>query len=306
MSTLRPSDIIPGADLSTGRPVHEPAPVEGPATPSRDQQARSFIWRRRVRTLRRGGLVIAVAAGLAGGWWGWRSGEAARLIATIDSVLPDMNDLPGMTVKQVEVSGTYHLTPDDVIAAASLDDGQKIADVNLNAVRDAVEDLGWVKTARVARLLPDTIRIDVVERTPFALWQYDGILRLIDAEGAEMTRDALGRFATLPLVVGEGAPEHAASIFDLLALEQSLAARIESVVRVGDRRWDVRFVNGVTVRLPEADAGAAWRRLADLDRQQGILSRDIAALDMRLPDRLIVKLTPEAAEARSKRLDGRT
>ena len=309
MSTLRPHDIVPGDAMMQDSPASVRA--DKPSTPvadlsDRDKQARSFVRRRRVQAMRRARLVVLAAVVATGGWWSWQSGTVSRLITSMEGVLPQVGDLPGMTVRQVEVSGIYHLTSDDVIHAAAIAGGAKIADVDLVQVRAAVEDLGWVKTARVARLLPDTIRIEVVERTPFALWQYQGVLRLIDAEGHEMNQDRLGRFATLPLVVGQGAPAHASAILDILGQEEALAARTDSVVRVGDRRWDVRLDNGVMVRLPEKGAGAAWRRLADLERNQGILGRDITALDMRLPDRLIVKLTPEAVEERSKRLDGRT
>ena len=284
----------------------EKAAARKDRTPSVETQARSYIWRRRLRTGRRVGLAVLIVTVVVGGWWGWRSGEAERVWADIRESLPQVSDMPGLTVRQLEVSGNTYLTPQAVSVAANIGEGEKIADLDLVAIRDRIEALGWVKSARVSRLLPDTIRVDVTERKPFALWQHEGLLRLIDAEGVEVTQEKLNRFANLPLVVGEGAPAHAADLQAMLKTEPEMAARIEASVRVGERRWDLKFTNGVTVRLPENDPAGAWAKLAQIERNQGILGRDIAALDMRLPDRLIVRLTPAAAKARREAEDGQT
>ena len=276
------------------------------AAPDRKSQARSFMLRRRLQTIRRISTLVLLAGFVLGGIWAWKSGEADRLIVAIEDVLPQISDMPGLTVKRIDVSGGSYLSAETVSAATGIADGTKIADIDLGAVRLAVEDLGWVKQARVARLLPDMIRIDIVERTPYALWQHDGVLRLVDDLGVEITQDRLNRFAALPLVVGAGAPLHAYDLMNILETQPNLAARVEAAVRVGERRWDLRFTNGVTVRLPELGAPETWERLAELERNQGILGRDIAALDMRLPDRLIVRLTPAAAQARGKENDDRT
>ena len=276
------------------------------AAPDRKSQARSFVLRRRLQTIRRISALVLFACLIGGSVWAWRSGEADRMILAVKDFLPQISDMPSLTVKQVHVSGNHFLTASMVSDATGVIEGTKIADIDLGAVRQAVEDLGWVEQARVARLLPDTIRVDIVERTPYALWQHEGALRLVDALGVEITQDRLNRFAALPLVVGAGAPLHARELMNILDTEPTLATRVEAAVRVGERRWDLRFTNGVTVRLPELGAVEAWGRLAELDRNQGILGRDIAALDMRLPDRLIVRLTPAAAQAREKDNDDRT
>ena len=60
--------------------------------------------------------------------------------------------------------------------------------------------------------------------------------------------------------------------------------------------------NGIEVRLPESDAAAALTALVRLDRDNKILTRDIAAIDLRLPDRVTVQLSDEAAAARAEAL----
>ena len=99
-------------------------------------------------------------------------------------------------------------------------------------------------------------------------------------------------------MVGPGASRAAASLFQMLATEPQLGQRVVNAVRVRDRRWDLDFDNGVTVRLPEDGVADAWAKLAQLEREQKILGRDIAGVDLRLADRVVVRLTPEAMAAR--------
>jgi cell division protein FtsQ len=92
-------------------------------------------------------------------------------------------------------------------------------------------------------------------------------------------------------------------LFAALAEEPDLHRRVSNAVRVRERRWDVELVNGVTVRLPEDEVAAAWRRLGEVERAQRLLDRDIVVIDLRFADRLVVQLNPAAAQAR--RLPGK-
>ena len=185
-----------------------------------------------------------------------------------------------------------------MLKASGLNRGDPILFVDLNAVRARIEQLGWVAQATVERRLPDTIHIDIVEREPFARWQFEGKTVLIDRAGVVLERDDPEAFQQLPRVVGAGAARAAARLFDMLQGEPALAPRVVNAVRVRDRRWDIEFDNGVVARLPEEGAEAAWRQLGALERDQRILGRDINTVDLRLPDRLVVRLTPEAAASR--------
>jgi len=81
--------------------------------------------------------------------------------------------------------------------------GERVGAMN---ARQRIARLGWVRSATVTRLLPDTIRIEIAEREPFALWQRGGELSLIDAEGRPITDEGVQDFAHLPFIVGFGAP----------------------------------------------------------------------------------------------------
>ncbi|MGE0668241.1 MAG: cell division protein FtsQ/DivIB [Sphingomonadales bacterium] len=264
----------------------------------REAQAASFIHRRQVQRLRRIGLIVGSSITVFGSLWMWSSGTFAAIAEAAPGMVPSISDLSGLTVTGIDVSGIHSLEPEEIIIASGVEDGQKIGDIDLDVVRERVESVGWVHSARVSRILPGTIQIAVSERVPYAFWQQNRKLRLIDREGVEITQKDLVHFAKLPLVVGEGAPRHAKALFDLVESEPDLAKRMKAAVRVGDRRWDVHFENGSIVRLPENGADAAWRRLASIEREQGVLERDIVSVDMRLGDRMTVRLTPEAAQAK--------
>ncbi len=299
MSPLNPGRITPGSrDNAMPKRGEKLKRGARPQMTDREAQAASFINRRRVQRMRRIGMIVGGTVTVVGSLWMWTSGTFAAMAEAAPTMVPSISDLSGLTVTQIDVSGIESLEPEEIIIASGVEDGQKIGDIDLDVVRERVESVGWVRTARVSRVLPGTIQIAVSERTPYAFWQQKRKLRLIDREGVEITQKDLVHFAKLPLVVGEGAPKHAKALFDVMESEPALAARIKAAVRVGDRRWDLHFDNGSIVRLPENGADAAWHRLATVEKAEGILERDIVSVDMRLGDRTTVRMTPEAAQAR--------
>jgi cell division protein FtsQ len=150
-----------------------------------------------------------------------------------------------------------------------------------------------VRRASVERQLPGTLYIRLVEREPMALWQEQGVIRVIDRDGEVISGIEPRRFAHLPLVVGADAPAHAEKLIAVMNSEPELRERVTAAVRVGGRRWNVQIEGHIDVRLPENDTAAAWSQLARIERQQGLLSRDVIIIDLRLPDRLVVRTDPE-------------
>jgi cell division protein FtsQ len=153
-----------------------------------------------------------------------------------------------------------------------------------------------VRTAVIERRLPDTLYVRLVERKPLALWQHGGTLDLIDREGAVIPVARLDRFVKLPMVVGEGAASHAAELLEMLASEPDLAARVSAAIRVGERRWNLRIDNTIDVLLPPDETASAWSQLAGLERSSAILKREVLTIDLRLPDRLVLRVSPEPSK----------
>ena len=239
--------------------------------------------------LRIGAFVGIFAVALGGPTWLWRSGwiadswrEARVSAVTVSAEI-------GLTVKEVLLEGRTHAPRAGVLKALGLKIGDPIMGFDIALVRDRIEALPWIESAAVERRLPGVVRVRIVEREPIALWQRKGVLSLIGRDGVPITNLKLGRFRDLLVIVGRDAPRHATNLLVMLASEPALRKRVRAAVRVGARRWNLRLDNGIDVRLPENGAAAAWARLADLDRRHGLLGNDIDTIDLRIPDRLIVR-----------------
>ena len=244
-------------------------------------------------------VIAAVATGLVLGGAAWfaRGGQTVIADALVGVVVRASTSV-GLTVEEVTVRGRKQVGAAELLATLGVASGDSIIDFQPAAARQRLLALDWVEDARIARILPSTIHVDIVERRALALWQEHGRLALIDRDGRVLARADLDRFATMPLVVGPGAATEAAEILDLLATDPALMARVEAAVLVAGRRWNVRLDNGITILLPDVDVGAAWRRLGDLEREHAILGRDIELVDLRVPDRLVVRLSKTAAAVR--------
>jgi cell division protein FtsQ len=206
----------------------------------------------------------------------------------------------GLRIAHVEVQGRLK-TPEPLLRAAlGITPGQPILAYSVQGARARIESINWVRGATVERRLPDTIVVQLTERRPFAVWQHEGKFRLIDRDGQVVTDSDVADFASqLPLVVGAGAPAAAAALLDVLAAQPDIQARVVAAVRVGERRWNLRMKNGADVLLPEGAETQALARLAELQAQHALLDRPLQAIDMRLPDRLVLR-PPVVREADPK------
>lgn len=249
-------------------------------------------------------LALGLAAFLIGGpAWLWHSGLIAAWAGAVQDAAITQTARAGLTVQNVLLEGRHNTPRRTVLRAVRLERGDAILGVEIGAIRGRLKAVSWIREATVARRLPDTIAIRIVERQPFALWQRRGKLVLVDDLGAVITGRGLGAFRNLPILVGEQAPRHAPSLFAMLQSEPRLAKQVVSAARIGDRRWNLELRNGIKIRLPETDPHVAWHRLARLDARHRLLARDIRMIDMRLPDRLILK--PGALGAQATRDKGR-
>jgi len=215
----------------------------------------------------------------------------------------------GFTVSGYQIVGLNHMDRrliDEVVT----DELKRAADeagaakapqalVDVVGIRQRLLRFGWVKDARVSRRLPDTLVIDIVERNPVALWQSSGRLALIDAEGVVLDRVPVDKMPDLPLLIGPGANSQEQQLDRLMADVPTLKPQLASATWVGGRRWDLNFQSGETVALPEGEAAArgALTRFAKLDKSSGLLGRGIVRFDLRIPDKMIVRLPRAPGEA---------
>jgi cell division protein FtsQ len=208
----------------------------------------------------------------------------------------DLTLRAGLSVENVLVEGRRRSKRSAVIEALGVARGVPILRLDPHAAKTRLEGLPWVYRASVVRRLPETVYVRLIEREPLALWQNNGELAVIDRSGGIIPGAEAGRFAKLPLVVGEDAADHAAELLAMLAKEPVLKAKVAAAVRVRGRRWNVRLDGGIDVRLPEEGAAAAWAQLARIQREHGVLERDVVLIDLRMPDRLVVRTAPGATD----------
>ena len=170
--------------------------------------------------------------------------------------------------------------------------------VDVSMIRDRLMQYGWVQDARVSRRLPDTLVIDIVERTPAALWQDRQRLSLIDSGGVVLDQVPLDRMPDLPLLIGPDANRHADELNRLMAVVPTLKPQLASATWVGGRRWDLSFQSGEIVALPEGETAArtALAKFAKADRSSGLLGRGLLRFDLRLPGKMIVRLPKVPAD----------
>jgi cell division protein FtsQ len=236
------------------------------------------------------------------GAWLWLCGGFDRASDWSRHELYTLSANAGFSVQDVDIEGRENADLGTLRAVVNIGRGDSIFEFDPKEARDMMQRVSWVKEARVERRLPHTIHIEIVERKPLALWQNKKKLRLIDSEGVTLADSGLDKFQDLPIVVGEDAPAHAAEILTLLAAEPVVQARTEAVSRIGARRWDLTLKNGLTVRLPENDPGFALSRLAKAQEEDRLLDKDLKVIDLREPDRIIVRTasgTPEEYKSAS-------
>lgn len=219
------------------------------------------------------GLVVALGTG----------GRGNLLASSAGQALADRTTGIGFSVRNIHITGATPAAEQAIRATLAPTNGQAILGLDLALVRQGVETIGWVEQARVVRLLPDTLVVDVKERGAMAVWQKDGALVVIDADGKVIPEARAGAFPELPLVVGPGADETAAGILKSVGSRPRLRARVEALVRVDQRRWDIRLKDGTIILLPAVDEESALIELDLLDRRNRILEAGLERIDLREP-----------------------
>jgi cell division protein FtsQ len=265
------------------------------------------MLRRPVRVLARlGGGEFAAppfsAAILSAVLIGSGSAYGAYLGGQIDGVVQSLTARTGFAVDRIKVVGYRETSEIDILDRLELDGWTSLIGFDAEAARERIRTLPWVEVAAVRKVYPHTLEVRVAEREPFALWQQGDALSVIERDGQIIAPFSGGKQALLPLIIGAGAPARAPDFLAKVKRYPELAARIKGYIRVGERRWDLRLENGITVKLPEDGEDQAIADLVRMDRDSGLLTRDIAAVDMRLSDRLVVELSPEAATQRQAAL----
>lgn len=227
-----------------------------------------------------------------------KGGHLQDFIAAVSDARNAMANSAGFRITSVVINGRKQLSQDEILAIGGVSGRSSLLFLDADDVRDKLKANPWIADATVLKLYPGQLMIEITERKAFALWQEAGRLSVIADDGALLEPYVSRRFLSLPLVVGKGAETQARDFLALLARYPQVNAMTKAAIYVGERRWNLRLKDGLDVRLPEQDVGNALAALSKLDKDDRLFSKDIVAIDMRLPDRLVVQLSDDAAKAR--------
>lgn len=274
----------PRARASAPKPAQAPRKRSAPAAASKFRAGSPAGLPPRIAGyIAFGALALALGAALFTGHRLEAAGQTAQ-----QGVAKSFGGL-GFRLTSLQIQGATPMASADIAAATGLTKDDPILAVDLEALRQRVKAVGWVEEASVIRLLPATIKIDVKPRTPAAVWQTGGVMRVVDGPGRIIPEADPAKFPNLPLLVGVGANEAGGDVLDLVRARPRLAERLEALVRVDQRRWDLRLKDGSIIQLPAVDEESALIQLDKLDQGQRLLELGFERIDLRSPDMVVVR-----------------
>ncbi len=244
------------------------------------------------------GILIFLSVAITSGYITWlaKNEIVSKASSSISHEFHLATSKIGFTLNEILIQGRSKTPPEQLLKAINAKRGTPILALNVNEIKDRLEKLTWIKSVKVKRQLPDILHIVINERKPIAIWQNNKQFYPIDNQGTVIEAKIDG-LTHLPIIVGKNAPEKTFELLAVLKSEPSIAERVKAATFVSSRRWNIvldDIQKGISVRLPEEGLDKAWTRLAKLNKTQGILKRKISVIDLRLPDRLTVKVSDKA------------
>ena len=282
------------------KPANKPAKKAAKPRLQREQPNRLIAFIERYFPHRAGVAATVLLLLGSAGFGVVKGGHLADFTAALSDTRNALANSAGFRITAVAINGRKQLTQDEVLAIGGVNGRSSLLFLDAATVRDKLKANPWIGEATVLKLYPGQLQIDIIERSAFALWQHDGRLAVISDDGAVLDPYLSRRFISLPLVVGKGADTRARDFLALLDRYPQVKSQTKAAILVGERRWNLRLKDGLDIRLPEHDVGNALAALSKFDREDRLFSRDIVAIDMRLPDRLTVQLSEDAAKAREE------
>jgi cell division protein FtsQ len=232
-----------------------------------------------------------------------RGGHLPEISANVQDLCDAAANGLGFRITEVAIVGEHHLSRAQILDAAGITGRSSLLFLDAAKARIRLLQNPWIEQASLLKLYPGRLQIIIQERKPFALWQRDGRFALIAEDGAVLERDVPQNFTSLPLVVGKGAEHSASYLLKLIERFPLIASRLKDAVFVAERRWNLHLKNDLEVLLPESEPELALNVLADLDRTKKLLSRDILVIDLRFSDRVTVRQSDSAAQAREAEIN---
>ena len=197
----------------------------------------------------------------------------------------------GFIIKNIEILGDKHLDKNDIIKIISTYKNINIFNVNINNIYREIKNNTWIKKASIEIIYPNTIKILLTEKKPIAIWQNRYGNSLITKSGDLISEKNLEKFKSyLPIIIGQNAHKNVHSILNILSSNQDFVKNIWSLTFVNERRWDVHFNQGLTIRLPSENVKKAWEKVVYLNQKFNLLSLGLTEIDLRNTNQILGKI----------------
>ena len=252
-------------------------------------------WRLPRNAGAKGAVALFLTTGLVGVFLG---GHAVTVAAAVTNWF-------GLGIEEIEMTGQSDASEVEILDKLGIGRFPSLLTFDVDSARDRVEGLSWIETARLTKLFPNTLQVAVSERTPAGIWQNEGTVYLVDDDGAVIAEGFGDRYRDLPYVVGPQAADRLEEFIALAAAVPALSDRIRAGILISERRWTLVLKSGIELLLPQDEPARALRHIAALDAETALLSREIAAVDFRFADKVIVRLTDRGIAERKSLLESR-
>lgn len=214
----------------------------------------------------------------------------------IDSLLSNIYQktaVVGWGLNDITLEGRVKTSKEDILQAIGLKRGDNILEIDLQDIAYKLKSLPWIKEAVVSRrYFPNTIHISMKEKEVKSIWQYKNEFYPIDEDGKIIETEYVPQ-KNIMQIIGKGAPEHFNALLKVISKDKELYERVKAANFISERRWNLIFddvENGITIKMPEEDFEQAWKKLVKLDKTRGILKRKLTFIDLRLKNKVIVRL----------------
>ena len=169
----------------------------------------------------------------------------------------------------------------------SITTGDNIFKISSHEIHENVMKVSNVKSAVVRKKLPNVIDIDIIEKTPIAIFQKESKFYLIDKDGSTIN-EISARINKLPIITGDDSNVEANSFLDILSKFPLIKDNLNSMMFIRKRRWDIIIFDGLHVKLPQTNVESALQILCVILKQGTINSQTVKSIDLRMPDNVII------------------
>ena len=283
--------LDPDATAPSPPPANHPSSAS-PYFPRRRPPSRQAAFGRR--------LGLALFMGLSGALFFsilTDGGKQTRAVATFLPAADEILYWTGLRIDQVSLSGQRFTSDADVFEAIDIPHTGSLVTFNAGEARSRIEKLPWVSTAAISRIFPGSLDVRITERQPSALWIKEGREYLVDSSGRVLSALKRGTNVRLPRLSGEGAPDEAQALLDLIVRFPRVAERFEMAERVGKRRWTLHMKGGVVVHLGSDREAVAFASLSAPDELGKLIDTPNAIIDLRARGRVTVRIAPPPTSA---------